>query len=162
MHIRSAQIADIPAIIAVERSAGTMFEGTHMAWAVGETSTEARLRTLIETGIVRVAEVDGGIAGYISGEPVDDDFHIEEVSVASAFQRRGIGRHLIDDIAGFAQSRGHHALTLTTDRTLAWNAPYYERLGFSIIADADLTPGLRIALLEKPEPDRRCAMIRQI
>jgi hypothetical protein len=24
-----------------------------------------------------------------------------------------------------------------------WNAPYYERLGFRRLADADLTPGLR-------------------
>jgi hypothetical protein len=57
---------------------------------------------------------------------------------------------------------GFDALTLTTDQVLPWNAPYYERLGFSTIADAHLSPELRNALAEKPDPHCRCAMVKRI
>ena len=38
---------------------------------------------------------------------------------------------------------GVPALTLTTFTDVPWNAPYYVRCGFRILADAQLTPGLR-------------------
>ncbi len=34
-------------------------------------------------------------------------------------------------------------MTLTTYRDVPWNAPYYARLGFEVVADEDLGPGLR-------------------
>ena len=160
MLIRCATAADIPAIIAVELSAGALFEGTHMAWAVGETSTEAQLHELVDQQLVWVSEIDGSVVGYLCGEPLGGDFHIEEVAVSLENQRRGIGRALLENVALRAREMGFDALTLTTDRNLPWNAPYYERLGFSIIADADLSPELRNALAEKPDPHLRCAMLK--
>jgi len=162
MLIRCANAADISAIITVERSSGALFEGTHMAWAVGETSSPEDLLEAIHQGLVWVAADDDKIAGYISGSALDGDFHIEEVAVAIGYQRRGIGKDLIEHVAGRARHLGLGALTLTTDRTLPWNAPYYERLGFKILAEGDVPPYLGAALAEKPEPNRRCAMIRFI
>ncbi|WP_219893127.1 GNAT family N-acetyltransferase [Aquisediminimonas profunda] len=162
MHIRCAEAADVSAIIAVDLSAGCLFEGTHMAWAVGETSSPEELRELIAQELVWVAVIDGEIAGYICGNALARDFHIEEVAVASGFQRRGVGKDLIAHMTNIARRLGLEALTLTTDRTLPWNAPYYERLGFSFMADGDIPPYLRNALAEKPDPERRCAMIRRI
>ena len=34
-------------------------------------------------------------------------------------------------------------MTLTTFAEVPWNAPYYARLGFTILATDQLTPGLR-------------------
>ena len=162
MSIRSATAADVPAIIAVELSAGTLFEGTHMAWAVGETSTVAQLLELIDRRLVWVSEIDGSVAGYLSGEPLDGAFHIEEVAVSRAHHRQGVVRALLENVAAWAREMGFDALTLTTDQVLPWNAPYYERLGFSTIADAHLSPELRNALAEKPDPHCRCAMVKRI
>ena len=162
MLIRPAKFADIPAIIEVEISAGALFEGTHMDWAVGETSTVDSLRECIAQNQVWVAEVDGMVVGYGCGMDLDGSFYIEEVSVGRSHHRQGIGRMLIDHMAGEARNLGYRAVTLTTDRTLPWNAPYYERLGFSIMKDSELSPQLRAALDEKPEPQRRCAMVRPI
>ncbi len=162
MLIRSATAADIPAIIAVELSAGTLFEGTHMAWAVGETSSQPHLLERIDQRLVWVSEIDGNVAGYLCGAQLGGDFHIEEVAVSLAYQRQGVGRRLLENVAMRARDLDFDTLTLTTDRTLPWNAPYYERLGFSIIADADLPMELRNALAEKPDPHRRCAMAKRI
>lgn len=56
----------------------------------------------------------------------------------------------IADLAGF-QDRGRAwvaqhdlpALTLTTYRDVPWNAPYYERLGFQVLTEVEMTAGLR-------------------
>ena len=40
----------------------------------------------------------------------------------------------------WARSHGYGAVTLTTYRDVPWNAPFYERLGFSVLDE--LTPEL--------------------
>ena len=54
-----------------------------------------------------------------------------------------IGRALLGHAAQRAASDGMPALTLTTFEHVPWNAPYYARLGFRILDDAEVTPGLR-------------------
>ena len=42
-------------------------------------------------------------------------------------------------------------MTLTTFRDVPWNAPYYERLGFRVIAPADQGPELAALVAEEAE-----------
>lgn len=162
MHVRLASVADIPAIIAVELSAGQLFAGTHMNWAVGEVSDPDQLIAPIEGGNLWVVEDRSQIAGYLCGEPLDGSFHIDEVSVSSAFQRRGAGRLLIEAACVEASRRGYPALTLTTDRTLPWNAPYYARIGFRMLSAEELSPSLAKEISSKPNAHLRCAMLRSL
>jgi hypothetical protein len=46
-------------------------------------------------------------------------------------------------LAADAAGRGVPALTLTTFRDVPWNAPYYARIGFRVLVEAELTQGLR-------------------
>jgi GNAT superfamily N-acetyltransferase len=62
---------------------------------------------------------------------VDECAHIEQVSVRPDHAGQGIGRALIDHVGAWASGQGLRALTLTTFRAVPWNAPYYERLGFT-------------------------------
>lgn len=83
-----------------------------------------------------------------------------------AWSGHGLGRRLIEDLVDRARRRGHHALTLTTFTDVAWNGPYYERLGFRVLADDELGPGLRA--IRRAEVARgldrwpRCAMRRDL
>ncbi len=162
MRVRLAAVVDIPAIIEVELSASALFMNTHMDWAVGEVSTPEELAAPIEQGHVWVAEHDHEIAGYLCGEPLGDHFYIEEVSVAAGYQRRGIGRLLIVTVADEARRQGFSALSLTTDRTLPWNAPYYERLGFRTLTSEQTPSPLAAELAAKPNAHLRCAMLRDL
>lgn len=71
---------------------------------------------------------------------VDGNAHVEQVAVHPEHARRGLGTTLLDTATAWAEQRGLAALTLTTysDVTcysdVTWNAPYYERLGFQIMA----------------------------
>jgi predicted N-acetyltransferase YhbS len=66
---------------------------------------------------------------------VDGHLHVEQVSVDPAYARRGVGRALIGRLPG--------ELTLTTFAEVPWNAPYYARLGFTVLPGEALTPALR-------------------
>jgi GNAT superfamily N-acetyltransferase len=83
---------------------------------------------------------------YLIADVVDGNLHIEQVSVHPEAARRGIGRRLIEHAAGHARGHGLAGLTLTTFGEVPWNAPYYERCGFRVVAGADLTPGLRAVM----------------
>ncbi len=95
---------------------------------------------------------DGAVAGYVVVDVLDRPgaapgsgraAHIEQVSVDPAFGRSGLGRRLIEHVAAEARRWGLDALTLTTFRDVPWNAPYYERCGFRVLADDELGPDLR-------------------
>jgi GNAT superfamily N-acetyltransferase len=81
--------------------------------------------------------------GYLVARMVDGNAHLEQVSVHPSSGRRGIGAALVDHLAAWARARSLPAVTLTTYTDVAWNGPYYERLGFRYLREDDLPPGLR-------------------
>jgi GNAT superfamily N-acetyltransferase len=89
------------------------------------------------------------VIAYLIALWVDEVVHVEQVSVHPDHARRGIGAALIEHVAGWARERGSAALTLTTFADVPWNGPYYERLGFRRLTDAELTPGLRAVRTEE-------------
>lgn len=103
---------------------------------------------------------------YLISHLVDGCAHIEQVSVASAHAKHGIGKSLIDHLAERAAAEGIPALTLTTFRDVPWNGPYYARLGFQIIESADQGPELRKLIDEEaatiPGDAGRVAMRRPV
>ena len=56
-----------------------------------------------------------------------------------------------DAVADWARDQDFAAMTLLTFRDVAWNGPYYRRLGFVDVPDAALGPEL--AALRKHEAD---------
>jgi GNAT superfamily N-acetyltransferase len=161
--IRLAEKRDAAALPEIEKSAGALFRTLpELAWISDEPiGTADEFLPMIEAGTVWVAEIDSaGIVGELRGRIEDDALHIVELAVAGTFQQRGIGRALIDAAQVWARARGLHALTLTTFRHVAWNAPFYARYGFFELADAELDQRLATILREEAAhglPDR-CAM----
>jgi ribosomal protein S18 acetylase RimI-like enzyme len=162
IRVRPGSPADVPALQAVERSAGERFRGTHMDWAVGEVTDAADFAAAARAGALWVAETERGVAGFLLAEAAGPDFHIWELSVALEQQGRGIGRSLLEAALAEAAARGFVRATLTTDRTLAWNAPWYARQGFAALADGELDVRLADQLRSEPRPELRCAMMRSL
>jgi GNAT superfamily N-acetyltransferase len=97
---------------------------------------------------------------------VDGCAHVLQLSVDPGYARRGIGRGLLDDVAGWAATHGLPALTLTTFRSVPWNGPYYARCGFRELTGAEVTPGLAELLAAEAalglDPADRIAMRRPV
>ncbi|QOV34641.1 GNAT family N-acetyltransferase [Streptomyces ferrugineus] len=145
MRIRPPTPAELPVLQDVERAAGAAFRGLGMA-AVADDEPPALdvLEHYRGAGRAWVACDSGGRpVAYLICEPVDGALHIEQVSVHPDAAHRGIGRTLLAYAADRAREEGLAGLTLTTFTEVPWNAPYYERLGFRVLAEAELTPGLR-------------------
>ena len=58
------------------------------------------------------------------------------------YGRRGLGTALVRGCGDWAVHHGFAELTLTTFAQVPFNAPFYARLGFLVIDDAVLPPGL--------------------
>jgi predicted N-acetyltransferase YhbS len=163
--IRLAREDEIETLRQIERSAAQAFRLIEaFSWlSVGDVQSAERHRHFIAQGtnFAAVADDDQPV-GFLSAEITGREMHIAEISVDHLHQGFGIGRRLIRHAIDAAASRGLDAVTLTTFRTIPWNGPYYERLGFRTLEEAELSPRLRDVLdLEDGQGlarDTRCAM----
>lgn len=147
MRIRVAAPAELPLLQDIERAAGEAFRPLGM----DDIADDEPLPLDVLEGYrregrawVAVDAADHPVA-YLLSDTVDGAAHIEQVSVHPDAARRGVGRALIEHLAAAAREQGLTALTLTTFTEVPWNAPYYARLGFRRLDDADpqLGEGLR-------------------
>jgi GNAT superfamily N-acetyltransferase len=143
--IRGAQAEDLPLLPKVEVAAGAVFRDLGMHAVANSTPpTLGELQTWQEAdGLLVSVDGDDLPVAYLKIGPIDDYGHIEQVSVHPSHARRGIGRRLIDAADGWAEQRDLAGLTLTTFTEVPWNGPYYQRLGFRVLADEEMTDGLR-------------------
>lgn len=143
--IRTARVDDLPVLGGIERAAGALFGDLGMAAVADDNPLSlSELTPFQAEGRAWVAtdERDEPV-GYLLVEVVDGCAHVEQVSVHPGQGRQGVGRRLLDAADTWASGHGLEALTLTTYAEVPWNAPYYARLGFEVLSEADLTPGLR-------------------
>ncbi|HPU15468.1 MAG TPA: GNAT family N-acetyltransferase, partial [Polymorphobacter sp.] len=139
--IRLARRADLPCLADIQLSAGELFRGTHMDFAADHPPTPLEdFEAACADATLWVSEADGQCNGMLLAEASRDDLHILELAVAASAQRRGIGSALLAAAIAGARAHGLASLTLTTDRTLPWNAPFYARNGF-VILTPEATPG---------------------
>lgn len=142
--IRPARDGDVRRLQEVEVAAGRAFREVGMNWIADDPPpADEELLAYVRAGRAWVAERDGEVVAYLLAEVVDDAVHVEQVSVHPDHAGHGLGRHLVDHAAAWGRDRGLVAQTLTTFDDVPWNRPYYERLGFEVVDDAALTPGLR-------------------
>ncbi|QCO17645.1 GNAT family N-acetyltransferase (plasmid) [Azospirillum brasilense] len=165
IRIRPATPCDAPALPGIERSSGAIFRHwAGLEWiADDDVQSEEQHRALIADGVAFVAELAGhGPTAFLNGAVMPDALHIWQVAVHQDRQGRGLGRQLIDAAQRHAVDHGLPCLTLTTFRTVPWNEPYYQRLGFVTLDDRQLGPRLQAVLDAERRAGlpiaQRCAM----
>ncbi|TGS10822.1 N-acetyltransferase [Mesorhizobium sp. M2E.F.Ca.ET.209.01.1.1] len=163
--IRPARAEDAGALPSIEQSAGEAFRTIpELAWlADGDNISAERHRALIAGGACWVAaEEKGRPVGFLSAGIEGDALHISELDVRLDRQGSGIGRALLERAVADARRRGLVAVTLTTFRAVAWNAPFYRKFGFRILEGAEIDGRLTGLLGDEAEhgmpSDQRCAM----
>jgi len=165
--IRPAEPADLPLLVEIERRAGQAFTDHGMPEiAADDPGSPAELEEYRAAGRAWVATEDGEPVAYLLAAEIDEGPHVEQVSVDPARAGRGIGAALVEHIADIALDAGRPALTLTTFRDIPWNAPYYARLGFAELPEAEQGPQLRALVAYErtaiPGNHPRVAMVRRL
>ncbi len=143
--IRTAREEDLPVLREIERAAGRSFAELSMDLvADDEPLPLAALREYADAGRAWVrTDADDRPVAYLLADLVDGCAHLEQVTVHPGSAGQGLGRQLVEHLDGWARARDLPAITLTTFTDVPWNAPYYARLGFRLLEDAELTAGLR-------------------
>jgi GNAT superfamily N-acetyltransferase len=139
-HIRRVRADERERLLDIERAAGRAFEEIGMPEIARDDPGTVED---VADAWVAVDEADRPVA-YLLSSWVDGCAHVEQVSVAPSHARRGLGAALIDHLGT--------PVTLTTFRDVPWNAPYYERLGFTVVEPADQGP--QLAALVRAEAAR--------
>jgi GNAT superfamily N-acetyltransferase len=107
------------------------------------------LARLIGLGQVWVGVTEDDVpVGMVIASVRDAAVYVEEMDVLPGHGRRGLGTRLLARVCGWAQARGHPAVTLSTFRDVPWNGPFYRKHGFRDVPPAQWTPGMR-AIREK-------------
>lgn len=163
--LRPARLPDADVLPGVERCAGELFRSVpELAWLADEPVTDAAGHARnIASGSVWVAVADESeVVGFLSAETIDNELHIQELSVSRRFQGQGLGRQLLQTALESARHCGLEAMTLTTFRELPWNEAFYQRFGFETLPADNIGPRLRAVLRNEVDhglpPSRRCAM----
>lgn len=131
--IRLSQVDDLCAIAGIEKAAASLFsydilpqqeqQHTLSMPTLEQAQSEKRLWVAVD--------VQDEPMGFILMDAVSDWSWVREMGVHPEFGRRGIGRRLIETAIGWSYRQGSRYVGLTTFRDVAWNGPFYRRIGFS-------------------------------
>lgn len=147
----------------IERRAFETLRAVGAVSGEAKTNSDVELQAYLDGGLLYAAfDETGEPVGYVGGFIAGDCLHVDEMDVHPDYQRRGIGRQMMEAILREGRARELVYATLTTDRFAPFNAPFYATLGFEIVEGRDLSERLRRTLELEAEkgldPWRRIAM----
>jgi GNAT superfamily N-acetyltransferase len=141
--IGPARLEHIGLLPAIELAAAQLLSGYAPATVLDEVTDTQTLTDAVRHGRLWVALADDVPVGFALVEMLASDLpHLDEVDVAPAHGRRGLGTALVRATCAWARDKAFPVLTLTTFRAVPWNLPFYARLGFAEIPRDHLRPEL--------------------
>jgi GNAT superfamily N-acetyltransferase len=162
--LRRARTEELAALPEVEHLAARQFlHSPHPSAVELPVQSLEQLAEYHRHGGVWVAVTkEGAVAAFALCKEVDGALFIAEADVHPAHARQGLGAALFGLLGRWARARGYPALLLTTFGDVPWNAPYYHRLGFHLLRDEELGPGLRAIRAQETQlglpPESRVCM----
>lgn len=141
---RFAAPHDAHAVRTIEFEAGQRFASVGMAGIADAPPMEMDLvnRKIAAQQIVVAVAAGETCVGFVMFEPQATRLYVQELDVLTAYAGQRVGAALIEQVAQLARAQQLTQLTLSTYREVPWNAPYYRRLGFRDIEEAELDAAL--------------------
>ena len=84
---------------------------------------------MLDAGLLWVAD-ESQVVAFLAARRLSARLHIDEFDVAHANQGRGLGRQMMSHVIAWARAARLECLSLTTFRSVPWNAPFYGSCGF--------------------------------
>jgi GNAT superfamily N-acetyltransferase len=144
-RICAARIEELPMLSEIEQSAARLFLDTPYAFLVNDEPLSLDfVQQQFSAGRVWVAvDCHETVVGYAISREVDDTLYLQQIDVEPEHGRRGIGSALVKTVCAWAQQQGYAIVSLSTFRNLPWNAPFYSKMGFYPVDEAELTTGFQ-------------------
>ena len=107
----------------------------------GKALVRARLIVAQHQAFVSGAASLGGLADRL----------LEQAEATDDEALAGDAHALIGEVAQWAELRGLDGLSLTTFAAVPWNAPYYARLGFTLVPESEWGSGIQSRVVQEAE-----------
>ncbi len=132
--IRLAQNMDLERIREIELEATKRFKGLGLIdHLLKQSFCQEKLKELIKREQVWVVSSQTLPVGFIIMSILGQDAYLEEISVLPQYGGQGLGTKMIDTVCQWSKSKRLNSILLSTFRSVKWNAPFYEKLGFKIL-----------------------------
>lgn len=130
----------------IQLAAGRLFHNIGMSHIAESppTDIEAFLATKAHSSVL-VARLGPDIVGFALTYCERTNCHLEQMSVAPEYARRGIGSEILQHQIERCRQRCMSRMTLSTFRNVPWNEPFYRNAGFRAIPASGLTGYLKAA-----------------
>jgi predicted N-acetyltransferase YhbS len=144
-QIRSARAEELPLLSHIEQSAAGLFLDTPYAFLVDAAPLSLDfVQQQFQAGHVWVAvDLDEKVVGYAISREVDNTLYLQQIDVTPEHGRRGIGSAFVKTVCTWAKQQGYAIVSLSTFRDIPWNAPFYSKLEFRSVDEAELTTGFQ-------------------
>jgi len=166
--IELAQTQHLVELQTIEHAAGKMFAGWDLPSSLFDEKMPLPVfETALSQGLLWVALSTGGEpVGFVLLERSGNLLHLEELDVHPDHGRKGIGSALVNSVCNWGEKKGCTSMTLTTFRHIPWNRPFYEKLEFIVLQEAQLEDELRERLAREAvqglDPSLRVEMKREL
>jgi GNAT superfamily N-acetyltransferase len=167
--LRPSRLAELPYAFSIDDDAGEMFNEIGISFGIPDAhpfvvAEHERWRLAVARGDLWFALSDDVPVGFLVLGRRDGLAYLDQLSVRTAYGRRGIGRTLLEKACEVCRGRGDTEVWLTTYDHVPWNRPFYERAGFvRVSVDACGTEICAILAEQRaalPAPEQRVAMRR--
>lgn len=135
VNIRNLEEKDLPHVMEIARQSFTI------PWSIKSFKKEL----LSDTSLLKVAEIDGEIVGYVVFRRILDEVELLSIAVSPSFRRKGIATKLIKETLNEIKD-GVKACFLEVRISNEGAIRFYEKLGF-------LRIGIRKKYYLLPEED---------
>jgi [ribosomal protein S18]-alanine N-acetyltransferase len=139
LSIRAATVADLPAMMAVEKHAAT---AAH--WSAEQ--YEALFRASDPGRVALIMQEESGVQGFVIARVVGEEWEIENIAIAGPARRRGLGTRLLGELLDLAKAQGAAAVFLEVRESNQEARALYEKWAF-------LESGRRRRYYKDPEED---------
>jgi len=143
-EVRPATVADTEPLPRIELASGELFRtvGLDAVADSAPTAPEVFAAAHRDGRLWVAVAATGEVVAFALCVYMDGHHHLQQLSVLPDHGRRGLGRALVEVVCVWARAEGGGQVTLSTFSDVAWNGPYYERLGFRPLAEWELGPDL--------------------
>lgn len=127
MKVRRAKSEDVPAMQAIEKHAATAAHWSDSDYAKIFDSPE------LQTDWRRIAlaiEEEEKLQGFLVAQTVGGEWEIENVAIAPAARRRGLGTRLVGELLDMARAHGASAVFLEVRESNRGARALYEKWAF--------------------------------
>lgn len=159
---------EIPALIAIDLAAGALFADTGLLSPdvlTDHVPPEVFEQAITASDLIVARGPADEPVGFALTSRRGSSLYLDQISVHPGHGRKGIGAVLVERVVAEAKLRKLRCVTLSTFRDLAWNGPFYRRLGFREIARSKLADWmLELETVQAASLDisQRCFMMRKV